>query len=312
MHGVRKGSRVLREDELEVERFYRDLISKALDLRKHRRYDAESLRIIARALEHNPDEYSLWNARKEALTEEVGSVSGIRFHEEMELTEKALRRHPKGYGAWQHRLWLLAEVETDPDVKRSAWIRENAVCNEMISADERNFHAWAHRMMVRRLDDEEDAVETELAMTLERIRVNFANYSAWHYRSRALSSRNDDGSARDEELEMLQQAFFTEPAVQSAWFYYDWVMSGGPRVGEQGDVTFLFSIDDAVVTREMERLDELIELEPEAVFARRAKAGLLGKVGRADEAAKILERLGDLDPLRKGCYRDLLDRIRSV
>lgn len=50
---------------------------------------------------------------------------------ELELSQKALLRNPKCYGAWHHRLWVLDQGASDPQA-------ELQVCGKMLEMDARN------------------------------------------------------------------------------------------------------------------------------------------------------------------------------
>ena len=65
--------------------------------------------------------------------------------------------------------------------------------------------------------------QDEFAFSTERIYKNFSNYSAFHHRSAYARGylREAGVDARDfvrAELEMVQQAVFTEPDDQTAWW----------------------------------------------------------------------------------------------
>ena len=60
--------------------------------------------------------------------------------EELQLTEKALRRNPKSYGAWNQRRWSVRQLGEKADVGH-----ELALCAQLLAADERNFHCWNYR-----------------------------------------------------------------------------------------------------------------------------------------------------------------------
>ena len=57
------------------------------------------------------------------------------------MTERALRRNPKSYGAWQHRKWTLRAQGPG----RADLAHELALCAQLLAADERNFHCWGFR-----------------------------------------------------------------------------------------------------------------------------------------------------------------------
>lgn len=63
--------------------------------------------------------------------------------EELQLTERALRRNPKSYGAWHHRRWSVRRLGTRADTGH-----ELALCAQLLAADERNFHCWNYRRFV--------------------------------------------------------------------------------------------------------------------------------------------------------------------
>jgi hypothetical protein len=65
--------------------------------------------------------------------------------------------------------------------------------------------------------------QDEFAFSTERIYKNFSNYSAFHHRTTYAAGylREAGIDARDfvrQELEMVQQAIFTEPDDQTAWW----------------------------------------------------------------------------------------------
>lgn len=62
----------------------------------------------------------------------------------------------------------------------------------------------------------------ELQFSQNLLNNNFSNYSSWHYRS-TLQNLNKDNV--NHELNLVQNAVFTDPADSSAWFYLRWVLS---------------------------------------------------------------------------------------
>jgi len=159
---------------------------------------------------------------------------------EVELTAQCLMANPKSYGAWHHRCYSLDQMKSPP------WDRELLLCEKFLSADERNFHCWDYRQIaasrLEAVNGKAATAEKELEFTMEKINNNFSNYSAWHYRSKLLPKvypRNDnvdekylhivEESVHHSELELVQNAAFTDPDDSSAWFYHTWLL------GNQGE-----------------------------------------------------------------------------
>lgn len=377
MHGVRRGSRpkgaAAREQE-NIAREQASLTRRALTLRASGDYSSSAMETIARALTGNPDEYSLWAHRREALLQSLvglpleqlpirsqfGHDSGIvaetrdgngwkdggqinepstksicgdsvdsdvqrkftsLWSAELELGLVALRRHPKAYAAWHHRLWLLSSPQVAAVLPKatmeSAFHAEFTMASALLAKDGRNFHGWAHRMRTRQAAVAGGAAnlkspEEELGFVTEKINDDFANYSAWHHRSALLAALRDDnclvGIRKDfisEELEFVRQAFYTDPDVQSAWFYHRWLLAGAPGRDMKA------AVDDSVCMQELDACCELLEVEPDARWALHAQAHLLVRLGRQQDAAPIFTRLVALDPMRKGYYTAQLAKLSS-
>lgn len=328
MHGVKRGARPSAEglrQELERNTFLADLIRRALVVRNtplptplDDRFDA-NYDIVERALEANPDEYTLWSFRREVLiARRKDSVSLPRhFREELDLTTRALKRHPKAYPAWHHRLWLLEHGHTmlgvDRDVLDQAIKQEQQLSAYMLSKDGRNFHGWAHRMRVRAIAEaqcpEQRKAESvkELAFVYNKINEDFANYSAWHHRSALLPRihTKDTGAFVADELQFVRQAFYTEPDVQSAWFYHRWLLAGAPAKGRKATVQL------SLLEDELAACQELLSIEPEARYALQTKVQILIHLGRGEEAYEALDILEKIDPMRTGYYKHLREKARE-
>ena len=90
---------------------------------------------------------------------------------------------------------------------------------------------------------------SELAYTQRKIEANFSNFSAWHQRSKTLTSlwkqgKLDEAKSREDgknnstmlsitvltsviEFELLRNAMYTDPNDQSVWMYHRWLVGTG-------------------------------------------------------------------------------------
>jgi len=238
MHGRLKVKTTAQQDaEKQLERkaklgAYRQAMSAILSRRGEGKKDSKQLMMTSQVLQANPDIHTLWNIRREvvlAMIEENPSDNNKLWSKEIELTQQCLMSNPKSYGAWHHRCYSLDQMDSPP------WQNELALCDRFLSMDERNFHCWDYRQMAAKKAGQ--TPEKELEFTRERINTNFSNYSAWHYRSKLLpltnpnpnktSSQPIEESVHHSELDLVQNAAFTDPDDSSAWLYHTWLVGRG-------------------------------------------------------------------------------------
>ncbi|KAK9815813.1 hypothetical protein WJX72_010090 [[Myrmecia] bisecta] len=261
MHGRPRPVKGLSNDPEKVQAakqrvaLYSQLTGEVLRRRLARQYDAESLHLAAKLLEQNPEVYTVWNYRREALTPVLQGSKGQEAAQraavgELQLTEAALRKHIKSYATWHHRKWVVQKGLTDLQ-------EELKLVSRLLELDDRNFHGWGYRQFIVQLAGV--AAEEEDKYTVQKIEGNFSNYSAWHARTALLQklhgthhtitladllapgkqnsagecSRGPAGApgpnipswALDEEFELVHQAFYTDPADQSGWFFHRWLVA---------------------------------------------------------------------------------------
>ncbi|XP_036121398.1 geranylgeranyl transferase type-2 subunit alpha isoform X2 [Molossus molossus] len=192
--------------------------------------DESVLELTSQILGANPDFATLWNCRREVLQQLEAQKSpeelATLVKAELGFLESCLRVNPKSYGTWHHRCWLLSR-QPEPN-----WARELELCARFLEVDERNFHCWDYRRFVAAQAAVPPA--EELAFTDSLIVRNFSNYSSWHYRSCLLPQLHPQPDSGPQgrlpedvllkELELVQNAFFTDPNDQSAWFYHRWLL----------------------------------------------------------------------------------------
>jgi geranylgeranyl transferase type-2 subunit alpha len=123
-----------------------------------------------------------------------------------------MRKWPKCYWLWDHRIWLLHEAtrRLDASVARRLWEEDMNLVSMMLVKDSRNFHGWNYRrIVVAELESQalngSSMVESEFEYTTKMIKANLSNFSAWHNRSklipRLLDERNSDDAARRKFLD---------------------------------------------------------------------------------------------------------------
>ncbi|EEY67236.1 geranylgeranyl transferase type-2 subunit alpha, putative [Phytophthora infestans T30-4] len=148
-----------------------------------------------------------------------------------------------------------------------------------------------------------------LAFTTQKIEQNFSNYSALHHHSITLPEPLSADVLFD-EIGLVQQAVFTEPDDQSAWFYYRWLLTSMVELVES-------SAEDAsgFLKSQVQWLNELLEVISEAKWVVVMLADLqfhlsvITKVSGWEEAKKpsveLYDRAIALDPDHRHCYEDM-------
>jgi hypothetical protein len=268
MHGRPKLERPPTQSEIEADQkksqTYQQLVRVIVSKRSQHDMSNETFELIEQFLIKNPDYSSLWNYRKEILIHRYPQVilpnnnaDYQKVHlpdivqKEMQLSQKAILKNPKSYGAWYHRIWILQRFEVDMN-------QEIELCNQFLTADQRNFHCWNYRRyLINNFSSGDDtaapttsgkasvgSIEAEYQYTSLKLSENFSNYSAYHHRSVYLPSHllapstdapapsSDSSSSSvprsltellgifEIEFQLIENAIFTEPDDQSAWWYY--------------------------------------------------------------------------------------------
>lgn len=106
-------------------------------------------------------------------------------------------------------------------------------------------HVWDYRRLI--LQKKGEPIENEINFSTKLLNENFSNYSSWHYRS---TLRKLDEESAGQELTLVQNAVFTDPADSSAWFYLRWVLSN-PNLPKENKQKLI------------EAFEQLQELEPD-------------------------------------------------
>nr|CAH8838688.1 unnamed protein product [Trichobilharzia regenti] len=236
----------------QISKQFHDGCEKLWACRENGDYNEIHLREIATLVETSADTTTLWNYRREILmhlmvkySDDTEKVSKL-MEAELDLTTRCLYNSPKSYAVWHHRSWVMNN-HTAPN-----WESEVKFCNMALKLDERNFHCWDYRRFV--VSKGGIPIELEREFTDAAIERNMSNYSAWHYRGELLTCSSNtscvsprlspppdieidrgccrpllDFSVPSEELDLVHNAIYTDPADQSPWFYYWWLLGRGER-----------------------------------------------------------------------------------
>lgn len=236
---------------------FRHLTEKLFDIRpsiKEGENLDEIFKLSNELLLINPDFYTIWNIRREALLkyiEQDQDATEPTLKDELLFTLDCLKKNEKSYSVWQHRIWCLSKMP------HSSYESEILLCNTFLSKDERNFHCWDYRSYIS--DIAKIDLESEFNFTTEKIRSNFSNFSAWHRRHklliRGLSLPEDECPKScdirliwGDEYNMVMNALYTDPSDQSPWLYHNWLVKN--NLGN-------------FKKEQLESLKELGEMEPE-------------------------------------------------
>ncbi|KAF7338661.1 Rab-protein geranylgeranyltransferase [Mycena venus] len=326
MHGVKRvrespeaaAAKKLREQSKIKE--YLALNDDVLAKKASNDWSREAFNLTTRILQINPEFYTAWNYRRNILLQGIFPGSSPKeindlLTDDLSMTTASLKMHPKVYWIWNHRRWCLENVPDGPGTgtegdangwRKTNWDRELFVVDKMLDADSRNFHAWSYRRYVLARMPVARPETAELTYTTRKIESNFSNFSAWHQRTKILSSLWGSGkldySKSKEEGKSLRNAMYTDPNDQSVWIYHRWLMGAGA--------------DKDVLDREIAIIQELLDEQPDSKWCMESlvhyKQLLLKNHSSSVDAATITNDcrrlLGDLrvlDPARRRRYEEI-------
>ncbi|XP_057371450.1 geranylgeranyl transferase type-2 subunit alpha-like [Daphnia carinata] len=309
MHGRLKVRTTAEQQEIKAKErakklaVYKAAMDRIFCKRKSGELDDEILKITGQVLTENPDISTLWNIRKETILKIKDTMPDLvdnYVSKELLLTEQCIRVNPKSYNSWFHRNWVLDKGS------KVDFQAELALCDKCLELDERNFHCWDYRRIIVQMS--KTPLESELQFSTEKITTNFSNYSSWHYRSELLpriypSSNSEtllDDQRLAEECNLIQNAIFTDPNDQSAWFYQRWLLFSKKEGSTTENSSFL-----SVLNNELESCQQLRDLEPNNKWVILQVCELLRRINSVENEKEILQLVSQLtkvDPLRRGYY----------
>jgi len=312
-------------------KLYKELNSFVLSQKAARVYNEEMLSKCDKVLSINSEHYTVWNYRREIVlhlfeTEFKASKEDQArlLNEELSTISKTLKRNPKSYSGFHHRVWCIEHDELHTIDLR----KELDLCSNFLALDSRNFHCWDYRRFI--VSKAGIKLKEELKYSRQLIEQNFSNYSAWHYRSTLIplickENRKKLRKRINSELEFVKNAFYTEPNDQSAWLYHRWLLGkdGYSTVNTMNNESELQSnvhgyeltLDE--LQAEFASIEEFLKVEPNSKWGLLTYCVLLQAFKRRGQGIAItkhkihciFQTLLEIDAVRRSYYLDVKDQL---
>lgn len=180
-----------------------------MDKQLNSSYNQESFDLTTKLLNLNPELYTIWNFRRDILTnftfkqinnddEDNDKLTMKIIEDDLSFTVEQLYKFPKCYWIWDHRKWLL-KLNNLTNLKN-----ELKLIHVFFQSDSRNYHVWQYRryiieLIINRLmstaspksgeiiDEKISLINfNEFLFTTSMINKDISNYSAWHNRSQLI------------------------------------------------------------------------------------------------------------------------------
>ncbi|CAL5354737.1 unnamed protein product [Camellia sinensis] len=144
------------------------------------------------------------------------------------MTERALAKNYRSYGAWYHHKWVLRKGHSSVD-------QELQLLGVFLKKDSRNFHAWNYQRFVAALKNRSDADERHFTTDLiTKTSITILLGIICVILSHLLEKRAQGSFSKEEvlteEYDLVHQALFTDPDDQSGWFYHLWFLEQTVKV----------------------------------------------------------------------------------
>ncbi|KAM3126551.1 hypothetical protein CJJ07_000404 [Candidozyma auris] len=294
--------------------YRRDILVHLFDCGEIKKKDVleKDLMMVMQMLKRFPKCYWIWNHRYWCLAQ-LQNDNEANWKFELGIVSKLLELDSRNYHGWHYRRYVIENME---NVARA---RAEGDKGKQVLAE----------LQIDLMD---------FQYTTEKINKNLSNFSAWHNRANLIPKIFDelekfhDSEALEQyseilkifespttlikhDLDLLKTGIYMDAEDSSIWKYMHWLVS------EDLFVKDLEQREEfkAVITQLLKDVEELNALEKEdsandsdSVWCLKTmvmlKALLLrgNEVSALDEVKAHLERLIELDPLRKGHYKDQL------
>jgi geranylgeranyl transferase type-2 subunit alpha len=331
---------------------YQKLSNKVLYGNKKKIFNESYFKLVSDLLDWNPELYTVWNYRKELILnyffKDIKESDYEKKHsilvEELYFVLKKLKKYPKSYWIWNHRIWCL---KLD---KFSDWAQELKFIDKFLEADFRNYHVWSYRRFIINCMKNDSRIEKlnetidfdEFRFTTKMINKDISNYSAWHNRNKLIENlfqkapesypQNKDDNPKEykilteylvifkgkdkakflkKELDLFKTAIYTDPEDSSVWFYMKWLISDffiKDIKDEEISISIIeHLINDIKELNELEFSDNEVENKwclISIVYLIKQLYKLKKLETDKQEFTDILKRLEKIDPMRAERYEE--------
>ena len=254
-HGIKKSDvKELTEEEkakneLQLKKL-KAIQDEILKIREKNKYDQKTMEFLLKSSILMPDYPTIWAVRKILMEQYLPTLTDDEAMDyllkEIKAILPVMMKNPKTYLLWHHRVWCLVkcieiEIKKGIELEKSVLIGEIGLCNKFFLKDDRNFHCWNYRVKILSLisiyfqKNFQKFIEDELKFTIEKVTMNFSNFSAWLYRSKLIPiyfvQHNIKWNTKEaldffkNDLELIKKAIYTDPKDQSPWNYLSWIIT---------------------------------------------------------------------------------------
>lgn len=242
--------------------------------------------LTANCLRRNPKAYGSWFHRKWTVRRVLSSSTAeqdkvrVLLDTELKLCKDFLSMDERNFHCWNYRRFVVAAIVglENPESLDGSW--DWASSNGVVMGPQiKNGNPKKPEATCETKEKGTSVLLKEWEFTTEKITANFSNYSAFHYRSKLLplllhsqleNEESEDAIYRRKlelgrgELELLQQAVFTEPDDQTAWWYHRFIIASfldtPDRILFHSDSSMLQDFVN-LLEEEVSTIQELIEAE---------------------------------------------------
>ena len=178
----------------------------------------------------------------------------------------------------------------------------------------------------------------ELQYAQEKIQENFSNYSAFHHRSNFIKKNSPSiMEVLPSEFSIVENAIFTEPDDQSAWWYHQFLLTWATyEIGQLKDAgkgaeadTLAYWFSD-ILRQQLELVRGLYELEEGCTWVMNCMVAIMdlilvtpvrpeqepeqmiGLSSLRAERCELLEKLVTVDPNHQQRYKYLLLNVANA